>query len=114
MATVNSTGNSTAGEMFTVICSVTRVANFTGNIALQWVTPDGNPAESMGSIVVGSPLTSGETTSLSLQFTALFTSHGGQYLCRGDLVSQDTTYTVIALQDVIVRGTCLDELITTV
>lgn len=106
MASVNTTGNAIAGEMFTLTCSATRVGNFTGNVTLQWITPDGSQAVSTGSVVVGTALTSGEMTSLSLQFTTLFTSHGGEYRCQGQLVSQNTTYTVLALQDVIVRGVC--------
>ena len=104
MASVNSSRNATAGEIFNLTCFITRAENITGNIVLQWIGPNGNQVVSNGSVIVGSPLTSQATTSLSLQFTPLFTSHGGEYRCLADLVSQDIMYTVSALQDVIVHG----------
>lgn len=104
MVSVNSSGNATAGEMLSLMCSITRAVNITGDIRLQWIGPGGNQVVSDGAVIVGSLVTLGATTSLSLQFTPLFTSHGGEYICRGDLVSQDIMYTISALQDVIVRG----------
>lgn len=104
MASVNSSGNATAGERFTLICFITKTMNVTGDVLLQWIGPDGNHVVSMGPVIVAGPLTSGATTSLSLQFITLFTSHGGKYTCQSNFVSQDTTYTVSVLQDVIVQG----------
>ena len=106
MASVNSSGNATVGEMLTLTCSITRTGNETGSVLLQWIGPDGSQMVSMGAVVVGSPITSGATTSLSLQFTTLFTSHGGEYACQGVLTTQDSVYTIAALQDVIVQGNC--------
>ena len=102
---MNSSGNATAGELFTLICSITRVMNITGDVILQWIGPDGTQVVSRSPLRVGVPLTSGATTSISLQFTTLLTSHGGEYTCRGNLVSQGIMYTISALQDVIVQGT---------
>ncbi len=105
MASVNySSGSTVAGEMLVLTCFITRELDITGNINLQWIGPDGDQVGSMGPVVEGSPMTSGATTSLSLQFTTLFTSHGGEYGCQANLVSQDTMYNVSALQDVIIQG----------
>ncbi len=104
MASVNTSGNSLVGETFSLICSITRALNTTGNLTLQWIGPDGNQVVSMGPILVGDPLTSGNATSLSLQFNTLFSSHGGEYICQGNLISQDTMYTVSALEDLIIQG----------
>lgn len=105
MVSVNSSGSTTVGRTFSLTCSITRVMNISGNLTIQWIGSDHNQVVSMGPIAVGDPMVSGEATSLSLQFTTLFTSHGGEYRCQGDLMSQDTMYTVSALQDVIIRGT---------
>lgn len=104
MASVNTSGNAVVGETFSLICSITRALNATGNLTLQWIRADGDQVVSMGPILIGDPLISGDTTSLSLQFSTLFSSHGGQYICQGNLVSQDTMYTVSALEDIIIQG----------
>ena len=104
MAAVNSTGDSTLGEAFSLICSITRAQDLTGDVTIQWIGPDGNPVTTREGVVVGTPGTSEGVTSLSLQFTTLLTSHGGEYTCMANLASQDTMYTISALQDVFVRG----------
>ena len=101
-------GSSVAGEALVLNCSITRVENVTGNVTLQWIGPDGAQMISSGSITIRVPRISGETTSLSLRFANLYTSNSGQYICRGDLTSNDSVYTVLALQDIIVQGTDLD------
>lgn len=105
MASVSSTSIGLAGEVFHLACSITvRDESSNGSLALSWTGPDESPVVSKGPIVVGEPVTSGGTISLMLQFASLFTSHGGQYTCQGDLVTGDTTYTVSVLQDVVVQG----------
>ena len=94
-----------AGEAFHLVCSITvRDESVNGSLVLSWNGPDGSPVVSEGPIVVEEPVVSGDTTSLTLQFTSLFTSHGGQYTCQGDLVTENTIFTVSVLQDVIVQG----------
>lgn len=104
LGSVSIEGSSIAGEPLTLICSVTRVNNATGNIVLQWIGPDGTQLTSNGTVTVGVPMTSGATTMLNVHFPALYTSNAGQYTCQGELVSSDVMYTVLALQDVIVQG----------
>ena len=104
MASVNTTGNTLVGETFSLVCSITRALNTSGNLTLKWIGPDNNQVMSMGPIMIGDPLTSGDITTLSLQFNTLFTSHGGEYICQGNLISQDTMYTVSALEDLIIQG----------
>lgn len=111
MASVNSSGNATAGESLTLMCSITRAQGIVGAVTLQWIGPDGSPVLSGSSVTVGTTMTSGATTSLSLQFVALFTSHGGEYTCQANLMSQSTMYTVSTLHDIIVRGTAIFTLI---
>ena len=103
-ASVSTEGSSIAGEALVLDCSITRVDNTAGNVTLQWIGPDEAQVMSSGSITIGVPTMSGATTSLSLRFSNLYTSNSGQYTCRGDLASNDSTYTVLALQDVVVQG----------
>lgn len=107
MASINSSGDATIGEMLTLICSITRAQDISGSVTVQWIGPEGSPVVNSDSVQVGTPLMTGRTTSLSLQFTSLFTSHGGEYTCQADLASQNMMYTISALQDVIIRGTCI-------
>lgn len=104
MAYVNTSGVSSVGETFLLICTVTRAENVTGDINLRWIGPDEIQVMNTSSVQVGSPVTSGAMTTLTLQFTTLLTSHGGEYMCQADLAYQDTLFTITALQDVIVRG----------
>ena len=104
MASVNTSGNAFVGESFSLLCSITRALNTNGNLTLQWIGPDRNSVVSMGSILVGDPLTSGAETSLALHFNTLFSSHGGEYICQGNLVDENNFYTVSALEDLIIQG----------
>ena len=97
-------GSAIAGEALVLDCSITRVDNVSGNVTLQWIGPDGAQLMSNGSITIGIPTMSGATTSLNLQFGNLYTSNSGQYICRGDLTSSYSTYTVLALQDIVIQG----------
>ena len=97
-------GSSVAGESLVLTCAITKIENIAGSVTVQWIGPDGSQVMSGGAITVGAPTTSGAVTRASLQFGTLYTSDGGQYTCRGDLVSSDSTYTAIAIQDVIVQG----------
>jgi len=101
---VNVSGNATVGELFTLTCSVTQVENITGLATIQWMGPDGNPVVDKGPIIVGTAEKKERVVTSSLKFNPLFTSHGGEYTCQGSLVSQSDTYTILARQDVIVRG----------
>ena len=104
MASVNISGVARAGEALNLTCSVTRAENVTGDVRVQWIGPDGNQVVSSDSVLVGIPETSGAVTTLTLEFTTLSTSHGGEYRCQADLVSQEVMFTISALQDVTVRG----------
>ena len=103
-ASVNSSGSSIAGEPLTLMCSVTRALNVTGNVTLQWLGSDGSPVMSDNAVRVGAPSLSEGTTSLPLHFSPLLVSHGGEYSCRADFTSEDAMYTISALRDVIVGG----------
>lgn len=102
MASLNSNGSAFVGEALNLTCSITLREEVNGSLILQWIGPDGSTIVSMGPLIIGDP---GVTTLLSLYFGTLSISHGGEYACQGDLVTQDDVYTVSVLQDVIIRGT---------
>ena len=110
LGSVSAEGSSIVGEPLTLICSVTRVNNATENIVIQWIGPDGTQLTSNGSVTVGVPISFGATTTISVRFSALYTSNAGQYTCQGELVSSDLMYTVLALQDIIARGRSIPRL----
>lgn len=106
MAMAASKGSGLAGQEFNLTCTITvREDKLNSSVDIQWIGPNGTAVVSVGSLVVGDPVISEGTTSLTLQFTSLFTSHGGEYTCVADLESDSTVYTVSVLQDVIVQGT---------
>ena len=66
------------------------------------------------SITVGSPLTNGQITTVTLEFSPIKTSHGGQYTCRANISSSilEGPQTVFVTEDVIVQSmscTCVNK-----
>ena len=76
---ITATGVPTSGEEYTLTCSVNVSA---GTPSIQWQYHNGNVVATGGDITVGSPQPSGTTTTLTLTFNPLHTSHGGEYICR--------------------------------
>ena len=105
MVFVSAEGNSTAGETHILYCTGTKAENVTGSIALQWTGPNGEPVVNGSSVVLGEPSVSGQTTTLSLRFSILYTSNGGQHRCQASLLTGGTqNYFVSSTTDVIVKG----------
>ena len=81
--TISSTGTLTAGKPFSFFCTVTLAdgGSLTEDLTVQWVTPASisvHTDRDIGIIITNSTGTSTST----LQFTPLRTSHGGQYTCK--------------------------------
>ncbi len=72
----------TEGYDYTLSCTV----NFE-NIDLQakpkmvWLGPEGSPVQNASNVTVGRALTIGNVTRLSLRFSPLSSTHGGEYIC---------------------------------
>ena len=78
---VNSTtAYPTEGHDFGLVCTVTMSMNVDLNAdpTLVWVGPDGTPVLSEHNITVGTPMVDDNVTSLTLLFTPLNSSHGGE------------------------------------
>ena len=57
-----------------------------GSPTVQWLDSDG-VVTTGGDITVGASDTSGTTTTLTLIFDPLYTSHGGEYTCQSEVGS---------------------------
>ena len=78
-------GTPSAGESYTLTCTVEVVERLVVTPDVEWLDPDNNVVATGGDITVGSPETSGTTTTLTLTFNPLLTSHGGEYTCRANI-----------------------------
>ena len=78
-----------AGESYTLTCTVEVVERLTVTPDVEWLDPDNNTITTGGDITVGSPQRSGTTTTLTLTFNPLLTSHGGEYTCRANITIED-------------------------
>ena len=81
----------TAGESYLLTCT-TEVVQLLGLIRtpdVEWLDIDNNVVATGGDITVGNPGTSGTTTTLTLTFNPLHTSHGGEYTCRANITIQE-------------------------
>ena len=80
---ITPTGDSVAGSMYTLTCTVTVVENLVAEPTVEWLDSKQYTVTSGSDITVGSVMSSGSSMStLTLEFNPLHTSHGGQYTCR--------------------------------
>ena len=79
---IHGSGNTTAGEMYTLSCTATVVEDLVVVPILQWEYSNGSVVEGESIFTLSAMLTSGNTTTHNLTFTRLRTSHGGEYTCR--------------------------------
>ena len=78
---IHSTGNTTAGEMYTLSCTATVVENLVVVPNIQWEYSNGSAVDG-STFSLSDMVTSGNTTTHNLTFSPLRTSHGGKYTCR--------------------------------
>ena len=78
-----------AGESYTLTCIVEVVEGLIVRPDVEWLDPDNNAVATGGDITVGSPQTSNTTTTLTLIFNPLLTSHGGEYTCRANITIEE-------------------------
>ena len=74
-------GESVAGGTLSLNCSVTTVENLVVPPQVEFLDLLGQPLMRR-EIFVHSPITEGQVTFLTLEFSPLVTSIGGQYVCR--------------------------------
>ena len=93
-----------AGESYTLTCTVEVVEGLVVRPDVEWLDPDNNTITNGGDITVGSQETSGTITTLT--FNPLHTSHGGEYTCRAKITIEDISVDVTSREsfDVIVQS----------
>ncbi len=85
---ISSSGSTTAGEMYAVTCDVSLNQNLRQAPVIQWVGPSGLVLDdnSLEDLLLS---TASPSTSLTLSFTPLHTSHAGSYVCRAIVMDTD-------------------------
>ena len=81
MIDIRASGASTAGQAHILTCTATVVENLVVEPTLEWLDTDRHVVGD-NDISVGSSVTTGTNTTLTLTFDPLHTSHGGRYTCR--------------------------------
>ena len=84
MIDIHSSGASTAGQTHTLTCTAIVIENLVVEPTLEWLDTDRHVVGG-DDITVGSPVTMGTNTTLTLTFSPLHTSHGGRYTCRASI-----------------------------
>ena len=75
---------STAGKVYSLTCDVSLSQNLRQSPVIEWVGPDGNVIDNTTLRDV-SLTSSSPSTTMTLLFNPLRTSHRGMYLCRATL-----------------------------
>ena len=111
MIMIWSSGNSTAGEVYSLTCDVSLSQNLRQSPVIEWVGPDGNAIYNTKLRDV-SLTSSSPSTTMTLLFNPLRTSHRGVYWCRATL--SDTAANIRLMNNasvmLIVRGVFVYEL----
>ena len=101
--TIMDSGAPISGGTYNLTCTVE--ANILPTV--QWLYFINSTAvTNRSNITVGTQRTTGSTTTLTLSFNPLHTSHGGQYTCQSKIDTPASTVT--ATRDVTVQGECMD------
>ena len=87
VVTVEAAGKSTAGENYSLVCSVETVDGVR-DISITWITPD------KGSVMATGLATNGRVTTGTHQFSPLMTSDGGRYTCTGRISDESVNVNV--------------------
>ena len=79
----NSTGeNALNNTDYILTCTVTAIEGITLPVTVEWVGPDGDVVTSEGNRMVGEVEVQGRVSTLSLSFSPVYFTDGGNYTCR--------------------------------
>ena len=87
MIEIWSSGSSTAGEVYSLTCDASLSQNLRQTPVIEWVGPDGNVIDNTTLRDV-SLTSSSPSTTMTLLFHPLRTSHRGMYWCRATLTDR--------------------------
>ena len=93
MIEISSSGTSTAGEVYSLTCDVSLSQNLRQSPVIEWVGPDGNVIDNttLRDVSLNSSFPS---TTMTLLFNPLRTSHRGMYWCRATLTDIDANLNI--------------------
>ena len=104
---MTSDGNPTAGEVFTLICTVdTEEGVSMDRISIQWTGPKGDISEEDNNIKIEPISIKGEIATSRLQFSPLRTSDMGDYTCTGGVVADSVGVNINDSATIMVNITC--------
>ena len=88
--TIQTSGSSTVGGMYTLSCTATIAAGLPGNptVTIGWQGPSGTVTSGSG-ITLGTQATQGTTTTRTLTFNPVHVAHAGGYTCQATLSTPD-------------------------
>ena len=78
---INAIGPPVAGYNFTLTCTVTLIEGLFGIPQVLWINSNGQQINSSGDVILNDPVTSSQSTNLTLYFDPIRTSDGGTYTC---------------------------------
>ena len=84
-SSVSRSGTARAGMIYTLTCTVSKISGFVNSPTATWIT--GGVAVSNGNDITVSSNTSDTSSSSTLTFDPLRTTHGKIYRCNGSLIS---------------------------
>ena len=96
MVVILSSGISTAGEVYSLTCDVSLSQKLRRSPVIEWVGPDGNVIDN-ATLRDVSLTSSSPSTTMTLSFNPLRTSHRGMYWCRATLT--DTAAYIILMNN---------------
>ena len=79
---ITSSGGTTAGGSYSLQCSVSVVELLVVSPSVEWLDPDGRVASADDLTVDATAVTAGTSTTRSIAFAPLHTSHAQEYTCR--------------------------------
>ena len=85
---IRTAGISTAGRTYTLTCTAVVVENLVVEPTVAWRFFNRSTIVGGNGISAGSPMTSGNTTTLTLTFDRLRNSHAGQYACSANVTAK--------------------------
>ena len=122
--TIQASGSSTAGGMYTLNCTAIIAAGLPGNptISIGWLGPSGAAVTSGSGITLGTQATQGTTATRSLAFNPVCVVHAGGYTCQATLstpnaptgnntsnisvIGKNITYSIVVTLDTSVNEGC--------
>ena len=90
----SSSSPSAAGETHSLTCDVTLAQDLRESPVIEWVGPEG-PIED-GAVEGVTLSSSSPSTTMTLTFNPLRTSHGGVYWCRASVVDSEASLSISA------------------